>query len=682
MPRRLAVLATLLIGLAAATARAGDLDVPPDKIPGGKPETMMRQYWLGQVAQAFESWQKEYETVKTPEEIALRQRRLREKFLEALGGLPPRTPLYPQITGKVDRDGYRVEKIIFQSQPQHFVTALLFLPDATRFPPPCPGVLIPCGHSANGKAHDAYQSMGASLALAGMAALVFDPIDQGERGQFLDDGKPRLVSTAGHSMVGIGCTLLGRNTARFEIWDGMRAIDYLQSRPEVDPHRIGCTGNSGGGTQTSYLMALDERLSAAAPSCYLCGFSALLSTIGPQDAEQNIFGQLAFGMDQADYLMMQAPMPILVCAATKDFFDIHGTWDIFRSAKRLYTRMGFAERLALLENDAGHNYNEVQRTGVLRWMNRWLRHDDQPLTEPPLVLLSDAEAQCTPGGQVMLLPDARSTYDLNLDYERQLQPHRVEMCSAGNCGELLARVGRIAGIRKLGDLPPPEVEKFGVVERPDYHIERLLLKIEEGVYLPALQFLPEKPAARVLLYLHEQGKAADADGAIERLVREGATVLAVDLPGTGQTQPASSDTRDVFMAYLLGRSYVGFRAEDILICGRYAQEHAGAAEGVDLVVVGQVGIPALHAAVLEPGLFRSVKLVRTLQSWSSVIQSKLTQVRPDQVVFGALASYDLPDLAAALGAKLTVEQPVESVPPPRPQPRKPQQPKKNALRPG
>ena len=87
----------------------------------------------------------------------------------------------------------------------------------------------------------------------------------------------------------------GSNTARFEIWDGMRAIDYLQSRPEIDPQRIGCTGNSGGGTQTSYLMALDDRIHAAAPSCYITSLPRLLATIGPQDSEQHLFGQLAVG---------------------------------------------------------------------------------------------------------------------------------------------------------------------------------------------------------------------------------------------------------------------------------------------------------------------------------------------------------------------------------------------------
>src|SRR5207244_1010238 len=159
-----------------------------------------------------------------------------------------------------------------------------------------------------------YQKACALLALNGLAALCYDPIDQGERFQLLDEaGKPLIGGTSGHSMIGVGSMLLGQNTARFEIWDGIRAIDYLQSRKDIDPKKIGCLGNSGGGTQTAYLVALDDRISAAAPSCYITSFERLIATIGPQDAEQNIFGQLAGGLDHADYLMLRAPTPTLVC---------------------------------------------------------------------------------------------------------------------------------------------------------------------------------------------------------------------------------------------------------------------------------------------------------------------------------------------------------------------------------
>ena len=654
----------------AVTLADENLQVLSGTINGVKASDMMNHYLRRQAQQQFEDWKAQYEQRKTPEQIAEYQKRLRSKFLEAIGDLPQRTPLNPRITGVVHRNGYKVEKVIFESQPKHYVSAVLFLPDSDEHKTPYPGVLVPCGHSRNAKAYESYQTMGALLALNGMAALVFDPIDQGERNQMLSQ-LPNLWGTRAHTMLGVGSILLGRNTAWFEIWDGMRGIDYLQSRPEVDPKRIGCTGNSGGGTQTSYLMALDDRIIAAAPSCYITSFDRLLSTIGPQDAEQNIFGQLAFGMDHADYLMMRAPTPIIICAATRDFFDIKGTWDSFRYAKRLYSRMGFAERIDLLENDASHNYNQQQRQSVVRWMARWLLKKDEPITEPAIELLSEEEIKCTPNGQVMLLKGARSTYDLNRDFEKELAKRRRKLWKTTTRTEMLNQVRKIAGIRKLTNIPEVRVERLGVVERSDYKIEKLILKLENDIYLPALKFLPGQIRSEgTVLYVHENGKDKDAGpgGPIEKLVKAGRSVLAVDLRGTGETQQTKQkklgeatgfDWKNVYKAYLLGRSYVGMRAEDILVCARFLRQQQDGR--VDLVAVGHVSVPALHAAALESEMFESIKLVRGLVSWSNVIELGRSQNQLVNTVHGALTVYDLPNLAATLGAKLTIEEPLNAL---------------------
>ena len=661
--------ASLVLILGAVTVAENDLHVLPEKIDGVAPADMMSHYLLGLTERQFENWKQQYEQRKTPEQIAEYQRRLRKKFIEALGGFPERTPLNPKITGTISREGYRVEKVIFESQPKHYVSAVLFLPDPAKHKPPYPGVLVPCGHSFNGKASDAYQSMGALLALNGMAGLVFDPIDQGERGQLLSQW-PKLAGTRAHTMLGVGSILLGRNTARFEAWDGMRAIDYLQSRPEVDPKRIGCTGNSGGGTQTSYLMALDERIIAAAPSCYITSLERLLNTIGPQDAEQNIHGQLAFGMDHADYLMMRAPTPILICSATEDFFDISGVWDSFRYAKRLYTRLGYAERIGLMENDAKHNYSQLQRESVVRWMARWLLKKDEPITEPDIELLSEEEITCAPGGQVMRLDGARSTYDLNRDYEKDLAKRRKKLWATQDPAGLLEKVRAITGIRKLAELPTPKITLSGSIKRDGYQIKKMTINPGVGIHLPALMFVPETNPSRSVLYLHEKGKDLDASsgGPIEKLLKADRCVLAVDLRGTGETQSDNKralceatgvDWKDVFMAYLLGRSYVGMRAEDILVCARFLSQERN--KPVNLIAVGNVGVPALHAAALEPNLFNSVKLIRSLSSWSNVIESGCSLNQQVNAVHGALTTYDLPDLAEILRDKLTDEEPLDAL---------------------
>jgi hypothetical protein len=672
MPRSSFHVVPMLIVIALVTAgRADDLDVPREKIVGEEPGEMVHRHLMRQIQDAVRQWKGEYEKLKTPEQVAAYQKRVRQKCLEAIGGLPRRTPLAPQVTGTVLRPGYRVEKIIFQSQPRHYVTALLFLPAAPAFRPPYPGVIVPCGHYLPSKGALEYQTMGALLALNGMAALVFDPIDQGERGQYIGpDGWPNLWGCKGHAMIGVGSILLGRSTARFEIWDGMCAIDYLQSRPEIDPRRIGCTGNSGGGTQTSYLMALDDRIRCAAPSCYLTSTLRLMQTIGPDDAEQNLFGQFVGGPHDADWIMMRAPSPVLMCAATKDFFDIGGTWDSFRYAKRLYTRLGLAEGVDLLENDAGHNYNASQREGVARWMSRWLLGRDRPITEPPITLLTRKEFRCTADGDVSTLPGARTVYDLNEDYENELAKKRAQSWDHGDRTARLAEVRRLSGIRKLAELPKPRVETLATQSQTGYRIEKLVITPEEGISLPALMFLPEKPQpGRVVLYVHQQGKAFDGapGGPIERRVLAGETVLAVDVRGVGQTKSTSRgwnppEVNDEYVAYMLGRCYLGMRAEDVLTCARYAAERlvGGREQAVRLVAVGKVGVSALHAAALEPSLFESVHLSQTLVSWSNVIHNRLSRAVEMNIAHGVLLCYDLPNLAASLGRKLTIEQPVDA----------------------
>ncbi len=221
-----------------------------------------------------------YEQLKTPDQIRAYQQELRDFCVGQLGGFPERTPLNPQTVGTIQADGYRIENVIFESQPNHHVTANLYLPDAAS---PVPGVVVSSGHSRTGKTADYNQRFGIMMAKHGMAALCFDPIGQGERSQILDaEGEPQFQSTTTeHFLMGVGSILVGRNTARYRIWDAMRSIDYLASRPEVDPERIGFTGCSGGGTLTSYVMALDDRVTCAAPACYLTTFRRLIETIGP-----------------------------------------------------------------------------------------------------------------------------------------------------------------------------------------------------------------------------------------------------------------------------------------------------------------------------------------------------------------------------------------------------------------
>lgn len=665
--------------LVAGIVWAENLDVLPDEIAPGVPKTRMMSVWLKEQAyEALDHRDAAFEQLKTPEDVAKWQQERRDFFVRQLGGFPKRTPLYPQVTGKRTFDDYRIEKVIFESQPGFHVTATLYLPLGAG---PFPAVLHPTGHSSNAKARDLYQQASIVIAEGGCAVLCYDPLGQGERRHFFqENGKSRFASTQEHQLINQGCVLLGSNTARYMIWDGMRAIDYLQGRTDIDPKRIGCTGISGGGTNTSYLMALDDRIVSAAPGCYLTGFRALLSTIGLQDAEQNIHGQIAFGMDHADYVLMRAPQPTLIMAATHDYFDIEGAWRLFRQAKRTYTRLGFPERVDLVEPDTKHGFPTEMRLASANWMRRWLLDTNETVTEPDFQILADEELFCTPQGQVLKLAGARSAFDLNVEWNESFRAQREKNWKLENRKNALAKVRELIGVDMPDGRPKPTAETCGTIARNGYVIERLVIKSEPSIVLPALFFLPaalgdtdtgDKDAFAI--YLHGEGKLVDAEsgGPIEELVKNDATVLAVDLRGMGETATAGGrrsfdvligpDWRETTLANSLARPYVGMRVHDVYQCVRFLRERFGRPElAPDLIAVGQAGVPALHAAALEPQLFGRVRLCETIRSWSDVVETHVAVKQQANLVFGALRHYDLPNLVASLPPKkLMIEDPAE-----------------------
>ncbi|MFH1964113.1 MAG: prolyl oligopeptidase family serine peptidase, partial [Acidobacteriota bacterium] len=468
-------------------------------------QEMMRSHLRRLSHEALDRRLEEYESLKTEIQIREYQQEMRRFFIEQLGGFPDRTPLNDRVTGNRDYDGFRVEKVIYESVPGFHVTALLYLPLSA---PPYPGVLLLCGHTENGKA--GYQEAGMLMAKNGIACLCPDPIGQGERRQLLDEtGQPVFESsTTEHNIEGIAPILLGNNIAAYMIWDGIRSIDYLVSRPDIDAGRIGCTGNSGGGNMTSYLMALDDRIACAAPSCFISTTRRKNESPGPGDAEQNIHAQTAYGMDHPDYILMRAPRPTLVLSATRDYVPVEGAWEAFRQANRLYTRLGHGERVSMIEADDEHGFSRHLREGSVRWMRRWLLGMDDAVTEKGFVPLSDADTLCTPGGQVLLLPAAKSVFALNIEKDLQLKNQRKLLWTKTDTGKMQAEIRKIAGIREFQNLPQPEVVKAGTIIRRGYTIARLILRWDTDIELPALLFQPDSPNGGSCLYLCDKGKHA------------------------------------------------------------------------------------------------------------------------------------------------------------------------------
>jgi pimeloyl-ACP methyl ester carboxylesterase len=284
------------------------------------------------------------------------------------------------------------------------------------------------------------------------------------------------------------------------------------------------------------------------------------------------------------------------------------------------------------------------------------------VTEPEWNPLKPEQLQCTPAGQVLKMAGEKSVFELNVEMQKQLVAMRQAYWEKTSKYRALGQVCKLAGIRLLDELPEPEMMQVGSIQRDGYRIEKLAIKPEKGIVLPALVFEPAKRTGDAYLYLHGAGKQADAGvgGPIEKLVKAGHLVLAVDLRGIGETRPAGRDKgfdewftplwRDIFRAYLLGESFVGMRAEDTLVCTRFLIEYSSrdVPNRIHLIAIGESAIPAMHAAATHPYLFISVTLDRCLASWVDVVNAPVGRDQLINVVHGGLRTYDLPDLLGSL----------------------------------
>lgn len=589
-----------------------------------------------------------------PADVEARRRYIRERMIQALGGLPERTPLKPRTTGAIEREDYRIEKIVFESQPDFFVTANLYLPKTGK--PPYPAILFPLGHEAGGKSNPTWQQILGSLAKKGFVSLAWDPLGQGERVQLYDEdvgGSKVVRSTTEHTMLGIQCLLVGDNLARYTIWDGLRALDYLLARGEVDPQRVGCTGNSGGGTHTAYLAALDDRIHVAAPSCYLTSWERLLETIGPQDAEQCLPPWLAEGLDHADFIHAFAPKPYLVLAAIRDFFSIVGTRETFHEAERIYELLGSREKLAKVEADDGHGYSKPRRLAAYQWFSRWLKGAEDTDPEPAVMLATEEELYATSTGQVATSLGGETVFTLNQKRARQLRRE----ANPPEARQLAALIG----FRQPPE--PVRVRAFGEIEQPEFRIEKIVYESEPGIAVPGLVFVPKTPTLRkpAAIYVHGRGKAAARDD-IEGLARTGMIVLSIDARGFGETRHTSDDYGSDWPRYfgdydcamtalLAGRTLVGMRALDVVRGVDFLAQRPDV-DSSRLVALGvEAGaVPVLHAAGLDARI-RKVALERMLASYDSVVRNRIHRGVFEQVIPGVLRHYDLPDLAASLAPR-------------------------------
>jgi len=622
----------------------------------------LNRYLTDYARKAWEERARVVARIATASEVAERQQYIRERILESLGGLPERAPLNARITGTLVRDGYRVEKLIYESLPGYYVTANVYVP--LQGTPPYPALLGVAGHTANGKAAAIYQRVWISMAKRGFVVLAFDPQGQGERSQYFDveTGKPRFGgSTTEHTMAAIQCLLTGTNIARYEIWDGVRGVDYLISRADVDPKRIGVAGNSGGGTQTAYLAVVEPRLAAAAPSCYITSWEKLWSGPGPQDGEQNFAGFLRDGLDFGDFLIAFAPRPLKMMTAIRDFFPIEGARATFAEARRIYEIFGAADYIDYFEYDDGHGWSKPRREATYRWMEKWLHNKEDEGVEPEFLTEPESNLYATPTGQLATSLKGETVQTLNRKLAERIYPLRsaTKISAPAALRSLVA--ARIALTVSPSEFrSAPVASKFGEVGRDGYRIEKITFESEKGIQIPALVFVPssvglKKPA---VLYVNELGKAADAGvgGDIESLVRTGRIVMAVDPRGWGETAPqrgpdGDGDWQTSMRAMLVGKTLIGMQTGDLLRSFDYLASRPDV-DPARISVFGKRagGVLALYVAAMEPR-FEAAACEGSILSYMDVARAAIHERMAGLVVPGVLRDFDLPDLAMMIAPR-------------------------------
>src|SRR5690625_2833858 len=341
-----------------------------------------------------------------------RQDEVRKTLADIMGPFPEKTPLNAEVLRTVEKEDYIVEHIVYESQPNFYVTSSLFIPKEVKSPKPA--ILFTSGHSNRAYRRAIYQVPIINLVKKGFIVFAIDPVGQGERLQYYDSGSGQSIvgsATREHSYAGAQAFITGNPLARYMTWDGIRAVDYLLNRPEVDPERIGIHGLSGGGTQAAYIAAFDERIVASAPTGYITNFRRLLQSIGPQDAEQNFYGGIAAGIDHADLLEIRAPKPSLILATTEDFFSIQGARETAREVENIYKVYGKSDNFGMVEDGGGHGYTKKNREAMYSFFQQ---HLDNPGSSEDLDVetLSAEEIQVTETGQVSTSRSEEHTSEL------------------------------------------------------------------------------------------------------------------------------------------------------------------------------------------------------------------------------------------------------------------------------
>ena len=623
---------------------------------------MVHDYYIAKVRAIHQQRSERLKSIKTKRQAILYQQEAQKAIDQAFSPRPRKIALNPCITGVIQRPGYRIEKLTFESRPGCVVSANLYIPDHIEGKAPC--VLGTCGHSAEGKGSSLYQRFSQRLVHSGFVVLIYDPFNQGERDQYSRLLERKSVSgcCAAHNMMGKQLELLGQFFGMWRAWDGIRALDYLLTRPEVDPSRVGVTGNSGGGTMSTWLWGVEDRLTMGAPGCFVTMFLNNLENELPQDNEQYPPGLIGAGFEMIDIMIARAPKPVILLGQKYDYFDRRGLKTAYEELCRFYAIIGAPEEnVKLFIGSEGHGYSSHNQEAMVDF---FAHHADQQVIKvKETEVLDEAETYATPHGDVVEA-GAIPVYEIISRKSDRLSAKRKPLDT-----EALKK--RLSSLLNLPVRPiPPHYRILRPMRSQGDNIARYAIETEDNVRAIMRKRMETSHSytldveETVHLYLpHVSAEDEMASDQLAVSLKRSHPLYALDVRGLGESMP--EDKERFFQPYgmdymfhgfglLLGESYLGRRVHDVLSTMDLLV-HEGAKE-IHLYGRGQGSLLALFAGILHDNI-ASVTLKNAPPSYSSWVHAPLVAWPAVNFLRDALKVFDLPDCMEALGDKLTLIEP-------------------------
>jgi len=627
---------------------ATPLNLPPLSAQGtkqdAKPDPLL--HWMDAIAQQeLQQREKVIAEIHTVAEAEQRKKVVRARIMEILGGLPVYNgPLNARITGKIQADGYTIEKVVFESLPHFYVTANVYRPNQ---PGRYPAVLFQSGHTSEGKPEP--QRAAANLALKGFVVLCFDPIGQGERLQTYDPqlkGRVEGCCTNEHIQAGAQSIMVGESVARYFIWDAKRALDYLLSRPDVDASRAGAAGCSGGGALTTFIGTLDPRLKVVIPACFPNSYRLLFAGPDP-DSEMSFPQFLAHGLDTADFVELSAPTPWLIQATEHDYFSPAGAKLVYDEARRWFTIFGAEDNVHFFVGSGPHGTPLESREAVNEWLIRWLKDGNGDFHEQPVKLYSNLELLVTASGRVEDESGSRKIYQLILDdFHAKRRPDTIP--------ELQAELRRL---KIPSEGPAPEVKVLDESNGASVRRQQIQFESEPGITIGGKLYIPLSPERKPAVLLVADKTSSDwivATSALaDRMARKGRVVLELevrDSPGEG-SRPYIGNWLTNARADSIGRNLPAMRAHDIL-------------RGIDVLAARSDVDPAsiraaarsikgfwLLLAAATDARISKVWLDRSPYNLRSALENSMNTDLFDAVIPGFVLHWDIEDLTKAMGGR-------------------------------